>query len=98
MLLTNLEKKWIQIVGTMTESTMQRECAIIAIIKTAELRSHGIAHMKNYTPTECVKTATLTSTIKWKGKSQEHKNSNIPTYKPKLNRINHDFTLIPLYF
>jgi hypothetical protein len=51
-------------VGTMTESTMQRECAIIAIIKTEEPKSHGIAHMKNYTPTECVKTATLTSTIK----------------------------------
>lgn len=74
---------------------MQKECAIIAITKTEELKSLGIVHIKSYMLMECAKIVTLINTIKWKGKGQEPKKSNILMCKPKSNKTNHDFTLIP---
>lgn len=38
-------------------NTMQKECAIIAIIDMEEQKSHGIVLIKNYMQQECVKIA-----------------------------------------
>jgi hypothetical protein len=48
----------------MIKNTMQKECVIIAITKTEELKSLGIVHIKNYMPMECAKIVTLINTIK----------------------------------
>lgn len=47
---------------------MPKECATIVIIRMEEQKNHGNVNIKNCMQTVCVKTATLTSTIKWKGK------------------------------
>lgn len=47
---------------------MQKECVTIVTTKMEEPKNHGNANIKNYTPMACVKTVTLTNTIKWKDK------------------------------
>lgn len=47
---------------------MPKECATIVIIRMEEQKNHGNVNIKNCMQTVCVKTATLTNTIKWKGR------------------------------
>ena len=52
------------IVDTMRDNIMRKECAIIVTIKMEERKNHGNVNMKNCTQTGCVRTVTLTNTIK----------------------------------
>jgi len=47
---------------------MPKECATIVTTRMEEQKNHGNVNIKNCMQTVCVKTATLTSTIKWKEK------------------------------
>lgn len=47
---------------------MPKECATIVTTRMGEQKNHGNVNIKNCMQMVCVKTATLTSTIKWKGK------------------------------
>lgn len=52
----------------MTENIMRKECATIVTIRMEEQKNHGNVNIKNCTQTGCVRTVTLTNTIKWKEK------------------------------
>lgn len=47
----------------MIDNTTLRAYAIIVTISLEEIKNHGTALMKNFTQQECVKTATLITTI-----------------------------------
>jgi len=48
----------------LTDSTTQKECAIIVIIDSVATKSHGTARIPSSTPTECARIATSTTTTK----------------------------------
>ena len=47
---------------------MPKECVTIVTIRMEEQKNHGNVNIKNCMQMDCVKTATLTNTIKWKGR------------------------------
>lgn len=63
----------------MIKHIMLKVYAIIVITNMAELKSHGIALMKNSTLEECVKTVTSICTIKRSVSKATHQIKNLKT-------------------
>ena len=72
---------------------MQKECATIATINTAEPKNPGIALMINFMPMECVKIAILIHTTEKEDKKRIRKNYSQAKFKVnlKFNRKKNDF-------
>ncbi len=70
-----------------TSLIMRKDCVTIVIINMEETKNLGIAHMINFTLEECVKTATLTSTIRKKDRKSQalmKRNNSLMKLRKKL--------------